>query len=29
VLDKNVVIYVIADGRRDMQRLLFRRLLGG
>lgn len=29
VLDKNVVIYVIADGRRDMQSLLSRRLLGG
>ena len=29
VLDKKVVIYVIADGRRDMQSLLSRRLLGG
>lgn len=29
VLDRNVVIYVIADGRRDMQSLLSRRLLGG
>jgi toxin ParE1/3/4 len=29
VLDKRVVIYVIADGRRDMQSLLSRRLLGG
>lgn len=29
VLDKQVVIYVIADGRRDMQCLLSRRLLGG
>lgn len=29
VLDKQVVIYVIADGRRDMQSLLSRRLLGG
>jgi toxin ParE1/3/4 len=29
VLDKNVVVYVIADGRRDMQSLLSRRLLGG
>lgn len=29
VLDKEVVIYVIADGRRDMQSLLSRRLLGG
>jgi toxin ParE1/3/4 len=29
VLDKKVVIYVIADGRRDCQSLLSRRLLGG
>lgn len=29
VLDKKVVIYVIADGRRDMQSLLSRRLLRG
>ena len=29
VLGKRVVIYVIADGRRDMQSLLSRRLLGG
>lgn len=29
VFDKKVVIYVIADGRRDMQGLLSRRLLGG
>ena len=29
VLDKKFVIYVIADGRRDMQSLLSRRLLGG
>lgn len=29
VLDKKVVIYAIADGRRDMQSLLSRRLLGG
>lgn len=29
VLDKSVVIYVIADGRRDMQSLLSSRLLGG
>ena len=28
VLDREVVIYVIADGRRDMQSLLSRRLLG-
>jgi toxin ParE1/3/4 len=28
VLDKRVVIYLIADGRRDMQSLLARRLLG-
>lgn len=28
VLEKQVVIYVIADGRRDMQSLLSRRLLG-
>jgi toxin ParE1/3/4 len=29
VLDRKVVLYVIADGRRDMQNLLSRRLLGG
>ena len=29
VIDKRVFIYVIADGRRDMQSLLSRRLLGG
>lgn len=29
VLDRKVVIHVIADGRRDMQSLLSRRLLGG
>ncbi|MHB0888487.1 type II toxin-antitoxin system RelE/ParE family toxin [Acidithiobacillus sp.] len=28
VLDAKVIIYVIADGRRDMQSLLARRLLG-
>lgn len=28
VLDKRVYVYVIADGRRDMQSLLARRLLG-
>lgn len=28
VIGKQVIIYVIADGRRDMQRLLSRRLLG-
>lgn len=28
VIGKQVVIYVIADGRRDMQSLLTRRLLG-
>jgi toxin ParE1/3/4 len=28
LIDKRVVIYVIADGRRDMQSLLSRRLLG-
>lgn len=28
VLDKNIYVYVIADGRRDMQTLLGRRLLG-
>jgi toxin ParE1/3/4 len=27
VLDRRVVVYVIADGRRDMQNLLARRLL--
>jgi toxin ParE1/3/4 len=29
VIGKRVFIYLIADGRRDMQSLLFRRLLGG
>lgn len=29
VIGKQVFIYVIADGRRDMQSLLQRRLLGG
>jgi len=29
VVGKQVVIYLIADGRRDMQSLLARRLLGG
>lgn len=29
VLGEQVIIYVIADGRRDMQSLLLRRLLGG
>ena len=29
VVDSQVVIYLIADGRRDMQTLLARRLLGG
>ncbi len=29
VIDRRVVIYLIADGRRDMQSLLARRLLGG
>jgi toxin ParE1/3/4 len=28
VLDKNIYVYMIADGRRDMQALLGRRLLG-
>lgn len=28
-IDTRVVIYLIADGRRDMQSLLARRLLGG
>nr|WP_293191521.1 hypothetical protein [Ottowia sp.] len=28
VVDGQVVIYLIADGRRDMQALLARRLLG-
>ncbi len=28
VIGKQVIIYVIADGRRDMQSLLLRRLLG-
>lgn len=29
VIGRRVVVYVIADGRRDMQSLLARRLLGG
>jgi toxin ParE1/3/4 len=29
VIDKRILIYLIADGRRDMQALLSRRLLGG
>jgi toxin ParE1/3/4 len=29
VVERNVVVYFIADGRRDMQSLLARRLLGG
>jgi len=29
VIDKRVYVHVIADGRRDMQSLLARRLLGG
>lgn len=29
VLGREVVVFVIADGRRDMQSLLARRLLGG
>jgi toxin ParE1/3/4 len=29
IVGRQVVIYVIADGRRDMQSLLARRLLGG
>ncbi len=29
VVEERVVIYLIADGRRDMQSLLARRLLGG
>jgi toxin ParE1/3/4 len=29
VIEQRVVIYVISDGRRDMQSLLMRRLLGG
>jgi len=29
VIDDNVVIYVIVDGRRELQGLLARRLLGG
>jgi hypothetical protein len=29
VIDRRVLIYLIADGRRDMQTLLERRLLGG
>jgi toxin ParE1/3/4 len=29
VIEQRVVIYLIADGRRDMQTLLARRLLGG
>ena len=28
VIGKQVIIYVIADGRRDMQSMLSRRLLG-
>ena len=28
VIGKQVIVYVIADGRRDMQSLLLRRLLG-
>ena len=28
VMNADVVVYVIADGRRDMQSLLTRRLLG-
>ena len=29
VIEQRVVIFVVADGRRDMQALLARRLLGG
>lgn len=29
VIDARVIVYLIADGRRDMQSLLARRLLGG
>ncbi len=29
VVEQQVVIYLVADGRRDMQTLLARRLLGG
>lgn len=29
LIDKQVYVYLIADGRRDMQSLLARRLLGG
>jgi toxin ParE1/3/4 len=29
IIESQVVIYLIADGRRDMQSLLARRLLGG
>jgi toxin ParE1/3/4 len=29
IVEATVVVYVIADGRRDMQSLLARRLLGG
>jgi toxin ParE1/3/4 len=29
VIEQRVVIYLISDGRRDMQSLLMRRLLGG
>ena len=29
VVEQHVVVYLIADGRRDMQTLLVRRLLGG
>jgi hypothetical protein len=28
VMGRDVVVFVIADGRRDMQSLLIRRLLG-
>jgi len=29
VIEKQVIVFLIADGRRDMQTLLLRRLLGG
>jgi len=29
VIDKRVYVYLVADGRRDMQALLTRRLVGG
>ncbi|MBB3230811.1 type II toxin-antitoxin system RelE/ParE family toxin [Halomonas stenophila] len=29
VVDDRAIVYLITDGRRDMQRLLARRLLGG